>query len=186
MDMMEGLLSRHSVRSFAREPVPDDVLQDMIEAARWAPSCQNRQCWRFIVIRDEAMRRRMATGSGFIGTVNYFIKDAPLIVVACAVPGRSSKLNGQDYYLVDTALAFHQMMLAAWSHGVGSCWLAAFGEQSVKRTLGIPEGVRVVGMSPFGYPSEKTPLLLKAVKSFAGSRKRLDAGDIVCYDSWNM
>jgi len=186
MEAIEAILTRHSVRSFLPPPLPDEALADMIAAAQWAPSCQNKQCWRFILVRDEARRRSLLTGSGLIAAVNFFVKDAPLIAVACADPDRSCRLNGQDYYLVDTAIAFQQMMLAAWAHGIGSCWLGAFNEASVKRTLGIPSRIRVVGLSPFGYPREKPTLYARAVKSFAGSRKRLDEQAIVCYDSWNI
>ena len=128
---LETILSRHSVRSFAPDPVPDDILQKILEAGRAAPSAQNRQCWRFIVVRDKETIRKLALKSGFIGTINFFLKDVPLIIVACADPKQSVHLNGQDYYLVDTSIAFQQMMLAALDFGIGSCWLAA-----IQRGLG--------------------------------------------------
>lgn len=186
MDCLEAIFSRHSVRSFSQTAVPQDVIADMLEAARRAPSCQNKQCWRFIVIDDTRRITALSTHAGFIGTVNLFILQAPLVVVACAEPSRSCVLNGQEYYMVDTAIAFQQMMLAAWHHGVGSCWLGAFNEKSVKHFLGIPDGIRVVAMSPFGYPSEKTSLYAKAVKAFAGSKNRLSTRQIFCRNSWSL
>ena len=93
-------------------------------------------------------------------------------------------MNKQNYYLVDVAISFQQMILAAWNHGIGSCWLAAFNEESVKNILNIPAKIRVVAMSPFGYPKEKASLYSKAVKTFAGSKKRIDLNKMVMYDVW--
>ena len=151
-----------------------------------APSFQNRQCWRFIVVRDKKVRRELALKSGIIGKVNFFVKDAPVIIVACADPRKSGTMNGQKYYLVDTAIAFQQMMLTAWNFGIGSCWLAAFNEKNVRKILDIPENIRVVSLSPFGYPKEKESVYAKAVSTFAGSKKRLPLKKIVSFDRWNF
>jgi nitroreductase len=184
MEFIDVILSRKSVRSFSEEEIPENVLNEMLEAARLSPSSQNRQCWRFIVVQNKETRERLALKSGLIGKVNFFIKDAPVIIVACADPSKSVKLNKQNYYLVDIAIAFQQMMLAAWNHGVGSCWLAAFDEQKVKDILNIPDNIRVVAMSPFGYPKEKASLYDKALKTFAGSKKRLDLNKIIMWEKW--
>ena len=179
------IFTRESVRDFKSDPIPDDILEKMILAARLAPSFQNRQCWRYIMVKDKKIIRDLALNSGLIGKVNFFIKDAPLIVVACADPAKSGTINKQDYYLVDVAISFQQMMLMAWSLGIGSCWLAAFSESKVKSILNIPFGIRVVGLSPFGYPKTKTKLYTKAVKVFAGSKKRIPEGRNFFHDRWN-
>lgn len=157
---------------------------EILEAARLAPSFQNRQCWRFVVVQDPGKKRELALKSGFLGKVNFFIKDASAIIIACADTSKSGTVNGQDYYLVDVSIAFQQMMLAAWSHGIGSCWLAAFNENKVKKILNIPDKIRVVAMSPFGYPKDKQGLYAKAVKTFAGSKKRLAIDKIIKWDEW--
>ncbi len=87
---------------------------------------------------------------------------------------------------MDTAIAFQQMMLSAWSKGIGSCWLAAFNEKKVKEILSIPNKIRVVALSPFGYPKDKQNLYAKTVSSIAGSSKRLDLEKIICYDDWQF
>ena len=186
MDFTDIIFSRKSIRSFSKKEIPADILKKILEAGRVAPSAQNRQCWRFVVVQEEEIRRKLALKSGLFGKVNFFIKNAPIIIVACADPSRSVHLNTQDYYLVDTAIAFQQMMLAAWSFGIGSCWLAAFDENKVKEILQIPNKIRIVGMSPFGYPKEKPSLYDKALKTFAGSKKRLPLEKIVCYDKWDL
>jgi nitroreductase len=186
MEFTDVILSRRSIRSFSKEGIPENVLNDILEAARLSPSSQNRQCWRFIVVNNEETRKKLAFKSGLIGKVNFFIKDAPVIIIACADPSKSVRLNKQNYYLVDTAIAFQQMMLAAWDHGVGSCWLAAFDEQKIKDILDIPSKIRIVAMSPFGYSRQKASLYDKALKTFAGSKKRLDLHKIISYNKWGF
>ena len=186
MEFTDVILSRKSVRSFSKKEIPDNILNEMLEAARLSPSSQNRQCWRFIIVQNKKTREKLALKSGFIGKFNFFIKDAPVIIVACADPSKSVRLNKQNYYLVDTTIAFQQMMLAAWNNGIGNCWLAAFNEQKVKEILDIPSKIRVVAMSPFGYPKEKISFYDKALKTFAGSKKRLDLNKIISYNKWEF
>ena len=186
MEFTDIIFSRKSIRSFSKKAISSDILEKILEAGRVAPSAQNKQCWRFVVVQEEEIRRKLALKSGLMGKVNFFIKNAPVIIVACADPSRSVHLNSQDYYLVDTAIAFQQMMLTAWSFGIGSCWLAAFNENKVKEILQIPNKIRIVGMSPFGYPKEKSSVYDKALKTFAGSKKRLPLEKIVCYDKWDL
>jgi nitroreductase len=181
MDCKDTIFSRYSVRDFMPEPVPAEVLTDILEAARLAPSAQNRQPWRFIVLQDPEKIKSMALNCGLIGLSNFFIRKAPCVVIACADLNSNIHINGQDYYLVDTAIAFQQMMLMAWNHGIGSCWLAAFSEKRLKPWLKIPKNWKIVALSPFGYPAEKQGLYSKAVKAFAGSKDRLPMEKIVRY-----
>lgn len=151
----------------------------MLEAARLAPSAQNRQPWRYIVFTDPAQIRRLARHCGLIGLSNYFIAKAPCLIVACADTASNVRINGQDYYLVDTAISFQQLHLSAWSHGIGSCWLAAFSEKMLKKYLQLPKTWRVVALSPFGYPAEKKSLYAKTLSALAGSHDRLPLDAIV-------
>ena len=184
MDLSDLILSRHSVRDFSEEAITDEELDIILEAGRQAPSAQNKQCWRYIVLKDRENIKKFARHIGLVGTVNFFIADAPVVIIACADPKKSVKMNGQEYYLVDTAISFQQMMLAGWGMGIGSCWLAAFNEKQVRKYLGIPENIRVVGLSPFGYPRDKKGLYSKFLKTFAGSSKRMDKGQIIKYERW--
>jgi nitroreductase len=186
MEFQDLILSRHSVRSYLEDPIPEDTMHFILAAGRYAPSFQNRQCWRFIVIDERELIKEMPSKIGLIGKINFFIKDAPVIIVACADTSKSGRVNGQDYYLVDTSIAFQQMMLAAWDQGIGSCWMAAFDENRVKTFLSIPKAIRVVALSPFGYPKEKESLYGKAVKFFAGSKERKQPDEIVCYNKWSF
>jgi len=186
MEFNDVIMSRRSVRSYLPDPIPDDVLQAILEAGRNAPSFQNRQCWRFIVLNDRNVINKLASNVGLIGRVNFFIKNAPLIIIATADPAKSGTVNRQDYYLVDTAVAFQQMMLTAWNYGVGSCWMAAFDEKKLKEFLSIPSRIRAVAMSPFGYPKDKESLYGKVLKFFASSKSRQDIDKVVCYNRWTL
>lgn len=184
MNWDEVIFTRKSIRSFDSKDVPANIVEKILESGRCAPSAQNRQCWRFLVINDRELIQKIAFHS-FIGTVNFFIKDAPLLIIACALPKESIQMNQQDYYLVDTAIAFHQMILTAWANGIGSCWMAAFNENKLKKVLAIPDSVRIVALSPFGYPKDKEDLFSKAVKLFAGSTSRKPLEHITYYNNWN-
>ena len=186
MEFEEVIFTRKSVRSFQDKEISQEILNNMMEAARLSPSFQNRQCWRFVVVKDKKLISDLALRSGMVSKVNFFIKDAPIVIVACADPAKSGTMNNQNYYLVDTSIAFQQMMLAAWNYGIGSCWLAAFNEQKVREILEIPINIRVVALSPFGYPKEKKTLYEKAVKAFAQSKKRNKLENIISYDKWDL
>jgi nitroreductase len=181
MECKDTILSRHSVRDFLEQPIPAEILTDMLEAARLAPSAQNRQPWRFVVVQTREKIKSMALNCGLIGLSNYFIRSAPCVIIACADYKENLRINGQDYYLVDTTIAFHQMILMAWSYGIGSCWLAAFSEKKLKSWLQLPQSWRIVALSPFGYPAENPGLYSKVLKTFAGSKDRLPLEQIVRY-----
>ncbi len=184
MTVFDVIKSRKSIRKYSTKDIEDEKLNIILEAGRLAPSWQNKQCWRFVVVKDKEKIHQLALKSGFISKANFFIKDAPIVIVLCANPKDSGFMNGQHYYLVDTAIAFQQMMLVAYEMGIGSCWLGAFNEQKVKQILDIPENIKVVALSPFGYPAEKEGLYAKAVKAFAGSKNRKSLEEIVHYEKY--
>ena len=179
MEIIELIASRASVRDFLPDPIPEEILKEILEAGRLAPSAQNRQPWRYLVFTDNARIKKLALNCGLIGLSNFFISKVPCLIIASADSARNVRINHQDYYLVDTAISFQQMVLTAWSHGIGSCWLAAFSEKKLKSHLHMPKSWRVVAMAPFGYPAEKKSLYSKALSSFSGSKDRLSLCDIV-------
>ncbi len=184
MNVYEAILSRKSIRSYDTKEIENEKLGKILEAGRLAPSWQNKQCWQYVVVKDKDTIGKLALRSGLISKSNFFIKDAPVVIVACANPNNSGHLNGQDYYLVDVAISFQQMMLEAWEMGIGSCWLGAFNEKKVQEILCIPSKIKVIALSPFGYPKDKQSLYAKAIKTFAGSKKRKDLEKIVHWEKW--
>lgn len=177
--IMDIVNSRYSVRDFQSTPISEEDLALILEAGRMAPSAQNRQPWRYIVFNDPALIKALAKNTGLVGKSNFFIKDAPCVIVACADTKKNVRINHQDYYLVDTAISFQQMVLAAWERGIGSCWMAAFSEKVLAKYLKIPQTWRIVALAPFGYPKEEKRLFSKALSAFAGSSKRQSLAEMV-------
>lgn len=146
---------RFSCRRFAPDPVPEDVLAALLEAARWAPSAGNLQPWRFVVVHAEAVRRRLAEAA--FG--QSFLVEAPVTVVVCAVPAESAVRYGARgralYCLQDTAAAVENLLLAAVACDLATCWVGAFDEQAAARALELDPAWRPVAMVPVGRPAEQ-------------------------------
>lgn len=150
LTFLDLVKARRSVRSFKPDPVPEEDLRYVLEAARLAPSANNVQPWKFVVVRDRARRRELAEacwGQRFVG-------EAPVVIVACGLP-TLSKIGGyMTSMFVDVSIAMTHLILAAAERGLGTCWIGAFYEDEVKRILGVPDEVRVVALTPLGYPTE--------------------------------
>lgn len=146
---------RFSCRRYAGDPVPDGVLAELLEAARWAPSAGNLQPWRFVVVHSEAVRRHLAEAA--FGQT--FLVEAPVVVVFCAVAdesGRRYGVRGRTLYcLQDTAAAVENLLLAAAMHDLGTCWVGAFDEQAAARALDLDPAWRPVALVPVGRPAEQ-------------------------------
>jgi len=150
MNVMEAIRSRRSVREYDARPIPPDVLEQVTEALRLAPSACNHQPWRFILIRDAALREQVAHACH----EQMFIAPAPVIVAACAEPTMAYPRMGGTWNTaeVDAAIALDHLTLAAVEAGLGTCWIGAFDEDAVKRLLGVPAETKVVALMPLGYP----------------------------------
>jgi nitroreductase len=143
MSLIDKVLSRRSIRAYAKKRIPTPVLNNILEAGRQAPSAGNRQPWHFIVVTDEEIKQTLSWGR-----VNWFIRDAPLTIVGCA------NTDARNWSIMDATIALQNMVIAAWAMGVGSCWLGSFKEGDVKQLLNIPDNWKVVALVTFGYPAE--------------------------------
>ncbi len=120
----------------------------IFEATRLAPSAANRQPWRFVVVRDAERKKKLAR----VANNQMFLADAAVIVAAVGDPEVSKR-----WYEKDVMIAVEHMALAAAALGYGTCWIGAFTESEVKKTLHIPEGLSVVVLMPIGVPDEAPP-----------------------------
>ena len=186
MDLYEAIRRRRSVRRYADTPVEEATLLRILEAARLAPSWRNGQCWRFVVVREKETIRRLAREQPLGYQINRWLESAPVVVVACADPRFSGRRGDQDFYLVDVAIALEHLVLAATAEGLGTCWIGALDEGSIRRTLGIPGHIRVVAMTPVGYPAEDPGWFDRAVKAVARSKHRKPLEAIVHWDRWGQ
>ena len=181
MDFIDLVKVRRSVRTFAGEDVESGKIDQILEAARLAPSWANKQGWSFVVVRDRETVKRVAGASG---AGNRWMAKAPLIVVACGDPGASGTRGDLKYFMVDVAIAMEHLVLAAADLGLGTCWIGAFDEAAIKEILGIPEKVRVVALTPVGYAAERAGVQESLTRLVVGSKNRKRLGEIVHFEKW--
>lgn len=146
----EVIASRRSIRKFRPDPVEDEKLARVLEAARLAPSARNFQPWHYVVVTDPEVRLKLRRAYD-----KEWFYDAPVIVCACGVPSVNPDRKGaRDYRDVDVAISFDHLVLAATAEGLGTCWVGAFDPAAVREELGIPAGIEPIVMTPIGYPDE--------------------------------
>jgi nitroreductase len=171
VEFYEALRQRTSVRSYSSEAVPEDVLERVLEAVRIAPSANNQQPWRLILVQEAETRAKLAR----LCFGQSWIADAAIVVVACGVPTRGGIGGYASSRLVDVAIAVDHLTLAAAAEGLGTCWIGAFDNDGLKELLGIPAEADVVAVTPLGYPQS-------AVASPAKHRHPMDR--IVSWGRW--
>jgi nitroreductase len=166
--VMALLKGRRSIRLYKPDPVPDEMVEQLLEAGRWAPSASNRQPWAFIVVRDEAIRREVAQHAAY-----YFVRwaqaeDAPLLIVLC---GDARNRIYRQFLHEDIGLAGSQIMLQAKALGLGTCWLGGLDRKAIAEVLKVPDHFEVVGVLTVGFPAEDPD-----------PRERKPLSEIVHYD----
>ncbi len=171
MDFYEVVRRRVSVRAYKPDPIPEEVLNRILEAGRLAPSAKNYQPWKFIVVRDEKVRRELVPAC----RNQAFIAQAPVVICGCALLDQAWKGMGGYWSAaeVDVTIALEHIILAAANEGLGTCWIGAFKEEEVRRVLAIPEGVKPVALTPVGYPAHEV-----------APRPRKALNEIVCFDRY--
>lgn len=157
MEVLEAIKGRRSIRAFKNQDISDEVVEILIDAARWAPSAGNIQPWEFVIVRKPEIKKRLVEAA--LG--QSFIEEAPVVIVVCANENRSSQgygVRGKTLYcLQDTAAAIQNILLVAYSLGLGTCWIGAFNEEEAREILKIPNEVRPIGIVSVGYPAESPP-----------------------------
>lgn len=171
MSVFDVMKSRRSIRKYQSKPIPDDLLTKVLEAARVAPSGKNFQPWKFIIVKDQKKRKKLAVAS----RNQSFVAQAPVVIVACGFPDRCYQHQGNymKSWPIDVSIALDHLMLRAWEEGLGTCWIGAFREEEVKEILSIPDGVKVLALTPLGFPHE-----------IPRDRGRKKLGEIISFDEY--
>jgi len=171
MDLMEAIKTRRSIRKFRETPVPENLLKEVLNAARLAPSADNTQPWKIIVVRDVEVKQKVTQACNG----QKYLIQAPVVLVICGIPEEAFQTVGgyMSSHVIDASIALDHVTLAAHSLGLGTCWVARFKEEKVKDVLGVPEDVRVVALTPLGYPDESPE---------RPSRKNLE--ELIAYDRY--
>ena len=168
---VEGAIKlRKSVRSYLPKPIENEKIEQLIEAARFAPSASNRQEWRFVVVVDERKRRLMVDAA----CGQDFVANASCIFICCAETDLHVMTCKQLSYPIDVAIAIDHITLRAVELGLGTCWIGAFYEDKVKEIANIPEEIKVVELLTIGYP----------VNTNLVQKRRLPLEDIYYTDEW--
>jgi nitroreductase len=147
MSLLDLILSRRSIRRYENKDLSEEVLQQILETGRQAPSAANRQPIHFVIVKDHDLLQNLCDN-----LITRFVKYAPVAIVGCA--DIQSLLTGK-WAVVDTTIAMQNMVIAAWTLGIGSCWIGACNEAKVKELLKIPDKWKVVALVTLGYPAEQ-------------------------------
>jgi nitroreductase len=154
--LLDFIKERRSIREFQNKQIPQKEIDMILEAGRWAPSASNRQPWEFIVIKNRDILKKIARVTGY----GWFIGEASFAVAIVGKPRRS-----QNWYVVDTSLVSMNMMIMAWSLGIGTCWIGSMNKEKAKEILGLRRMDYLLTVLPFGYiqgeipkPTERYPL----------------------------
>ncbi|MDZ7272180.1 MAG: nitroreductase family protein [candidate division KSB1 bacterium] len=168
---LELVRTRRSIRKFVDRPVEREKILACIEAARWAPSAEHVQPWRFIVVDDAELKDRLAR-SAFSGiySATRWAARAPVLIALLARPDLianrlGARLQGTHYYLLDMGIAGEHLVLQAHELGLGTCWIGWFSARGARKALGLPRRYRVVSLIAMGYPAQATlkPKTRKAI-----------------------
>jgi nitroreductase len=170
VDFFELIDTRFSTRAFLPDPVEDKMLQQVLDAARMAPTAANLQPFRLIVVHTAGKQAELKQ----IYRPGW-LSQAPLMICACSVPSQGWKHvhTGKNYCDVDVAIVMDHLIMAATALGLGTCWIAAFDHTALKKMLHLPDELEAIVLTPLGYPAEK-----------AVPKIRRPLEDLVRYERW--
>jgi len=169
MAFAELVKKRYSVRAYKPDPVQDEKLQQVLQAARLAPTAANRQPFQIIVIHTKGREAELKR----IYSRDWFVQ-APLVICACGIPAQNwVRSDGKNYNDVDVTIALDHLILAAADLGLGTCWIAAFDPAAAREVLGLPDGVEPIAFTPLGYPADQPR-----------PKERKPLSELVRYERW--
>jgi len=169
MEFSDVIVNRQSVRSFKPDPIDEETLLKVLEAARLAPTACNYQPFQLIVIRTQGRESELKK----IYHLDWFTK-APIVIMACGIPSRGwVNSEGKNFTDIDVAIVMDHLILAATDAGLGTCWVAPDDPQAARKILNLPEGVEPIVLTPLGYPAGKPH-----------TTRRKPLSELVRYEHW--
>lgn len=163
MEVFDAVRTVLAVRQFQEKPVPEAIVQQIVEAGHLTASSMNGQPWHFIIVQDKEMLRRL----GALAKTGPYIAQAPLAIVV----GMEQSIYGVS----DASRAIQSMVLTAWAQGVGSNWVGFDNLKQVNPVLGIPAEIDILAILPFGYPTQAIG---------KGQKGRKPLGEIAHRERW--
>jgi nitroreductase len=181
LETLKAISQRTSLKgSLSGRDVEREKIEKLLEAASLAPSARNQQPWRFIVVQGKKNVEDVVN-KAFMG-MNQIVKDAPVLILACANPSDDDIHEGREYYLFDVGLAVENMLLAATDLGLVTHPMTAVHEEELKKLLHIPSEVRFVAATPLAYPAQAS--YEKAAQERLGQRTRKSVSEIAYSNEW--
>ncbi|MEM3586018.1 MAG: nitroreductase family protein [Candidatus Jordarchaeaceae archaeon] len=154
MDVFEAIKNRRSIRDYdPNKQVPRDLIEKIVDAARWAPTAGNQQPVEIVIVQEKEKREKMAAASGYAP----YLKDSPVALVVCVNQNKYARGydKAREYYTpMDASAAIQNMMLAAHALGLGTCWDSIIDKRVIRELLKIPEHVDPFSILALGYPSK--------------------------------
>jgi nitroreductase len=182
MTIVPEIEARRARRAYAPRPVEDEVLNRILTAATLAPSCANKQPWRFVVCRDGAGIDEAREG---LSGGNYWAKNAPVLLIVLTADELDCNLSDSRHYAqFDTGMATMNLLLQATREGLYAHPMAGFSPEKVRETFSIGDEARVITMIALGYPGDIETLNEKHRASESGARERLAMNDVVSFGTW--
>ncbi|MFC1911896.1 nitroreductase family protein [Chloroflexota bacterium] len=169
MEFLELVRKRYSVRAYKSESVEDEKLNEVLEAARLAPTACNLQPFQLIVIHTKGKETKLKE----IYRQPWFVQ-APLVICICGIPSGSwRRKDGKNYCDVDVTIAMDHLILAAANLGLGTCWVGAFNSEAAREVLALPDDVEPIAFTPLGYPADSPK-----------SKNRKSLNELMRYERW--
>jgi nitroreductase len=170
MEYSELIAARYSVRAYRPDPVEDEKLQAVLEAARLAPTAANRQPFQLVVMHTEGRKEEI----GRIYRKDWFVQ-APIVIGVCAISSLAWVREGDRFNarMIDAAIVADHLILEAVNQGLGTCWIAAFNVEAAREVMGLTDEAEPVVFTPLGYPAD-----------IPGPKKRKPLSELVRYERW--
>jgi nitroreductase len=154
MELIEGILTRRSIRALKPDPVPQEALEKMMKCLEAAPSAGNLQPWYFYIIKNAAIKDRLCE----LSFDQIVVRQAPLVIAICAIPGESAAQYGdvgRDLFCIqDTAAAVQNLLLAVHGLGYAAVWIGVVKEKEISECLKLPPDQKPVALVPIGLANE--------------------------------
>jgi nitroreductase len=171
---MEDLISsRRSIRRFQEKAIEPEKMDQIFEAARWAPSWGNLQCCELVVVEEFEDKKKLASLLSPKNPATKCVENAPAVIAVCGMPGKSGYYNNkqitryQHWFLYDLGLVSQNICLKAIELGLGTVIVGSFDHMQAEEFLGVPDGYELVALIPLGYPDHAPPVpKRKAVAEF--------------------
>jgi len=160
-DIMEIILGRRSIRRYQEKDIPDEILNKILEAARWAPSWANTQPWEFVVVKDKSIKEKIQKTVPPKNPSSLAIVNAPVLLIMCGQVKKSGYYNEQyptkfgDWFMYDLGLATQNLCLAAHDSGLGTVIVGLFDHDRVGEVIKLPADHEVLVLVPLGYPDQE-------------------------------